>query len=45
MGLAIRTPRDYTGIVSIVVSAKGTDVTLGEIDLGNLPPCVGRPKT
>jgi hypothetical protein len=41
---SIKTPRGYTGTVSVVVTAGASpQVTLGDISDASLPPCQGQP--
>lgn len=44
VAVLIKVPPGYAGVVSVVVGSDGTQVTVGEIEAGSLPPCRGDPK-
>ena len=42
--VGFKTPRGYSGVLSVVVAADGTHVYLSDIDPASLPPCQGQPQ-
>lgn len=44
LSVGFKTPRGYTGVLSVVVASDGTHVYVGEIDPTSLPACQGQPR-
>jgi hypothetical protein len=44
LSVGFRTPRGYSGVLSVVVASDGTHVYVGEIDPTSLPACQGQPR-
>ncbi len=44
LSVGFKTPRDFNGVLSVVVASDGTHVYIGEIDTATLPACQGQPQ-